>query len=97
MLAVKSYQDRRIIDRVIASRNAHVKILGQSRKPCIVRDISATGALIEFDCVIALPTAFRLDIDADLFEALCELRHRAGRRFGVAFTSNLQGALARYG
>ena len=97
MFALRLSTDCRTMPRREIYRNAHVKVLGAARKPCVVRNISPTGALIEFDCVIALPTAFRLDIDDDLFEALCEIRHQSGRRFGVQFTSNLQGALAKYG
>ena len=97
MLALKTNNDRRTSARAEASLKAHIKVLGQSRKACQVRNISSTGALIEFDAVIALPLVFRLDIDDDLFEAHCEVRHQDGRRFGVQFTSNLQGALAKYG
>ena len=97
MLALNTDYDRRISARAEACVKAHIKVLGHPRKPCLVRNISSTGALIEFDAVIALPLAFRLDIDNDLFEAHCEVRHQSGRRFGIQFTSNLQGALAKYG
>ena len=97
MLALRTDFDRRFSARAEVCLKAHIKVLGQPRKPCLVRSISATGALIEFAAVIALPLAFRLDIDDDLFEAHCEVRHQLGRRFGAQFTSNLQGALAKYG
>ena len=102
MLAVKpnidQWQngDRRHNRRREVRLGAHAKVLGRARIPCVVRNISSTGALIEFETAIALPQAFRLDIDADLFEAHCEVCHQHGRMFGVQFTSNLQMALAKY-
>ena len=97
MLAVKPNLDRRTTGRREVRLSAHVKILGRARIACLVRNISSTGALIEFETVIGLPLAFRLDIDGDLFEAMCEICHQSGRLVGVQFTSNRQGAVAHYG
>ncbi|MEQ1650017.1 MAG: PilZ domain-containing protein [Hyphomicrobiaceae bacterium] len=89
--------DRRIDFRTSVSLPAHIKVAGRARIPCRVLNVSASGALIEMSEDIQLPEHFRLDIDGDLFEAMCELRHSEMRRIGVEFTSNRQGALARYG
>ena len=89
--------DRRFGPRREVTLAAHIKLIGKPRIPCTVRNISPSGALIEFATDIELPATFRLDIDQDLFEVNCELRHGEGRRFGVEFTSNRQGALANYG
>lgn len=96
MLAVRHNVDRRQTPRHDIRLSAHVKVLGRARIPCIVRNISSTGARIEFYAAIALPQSFRLDIDDDLFEAHCDVRHQNGRIYGVQFTSNLQLALAKY-
>ena len=96
MLAIRHSTDRRQSQRTDVRISAHVKVLGRARIPCIVRNISSTGALVEFYAAIALPQSFRLDIDDDLFEAHCDVRHQHGRLYGVQFTSNLQGALAKY-
>ena len=97
MLVVKPNFERWQSGRREVLLAAHVKVPGRERIPCVVRNISSTGALIEFDTAIALPQAFRLDIDADLFEAHCEVGQQRGRLFGVQFTSNLWAALAKYG
>lgn len=89
--------DRRFSNRRAVALAGHVKFAGRPRIPCRVRNISPSGALIEFAADMELPQRFRLDIDDDLFEVDCELRHGDGRRFGVEFTSNRQGAVALYG
>ena len=61
MLAVKpnidQWQngDRRHNRRREVRLGAHAKVLGRARIPCVVRNISSTGALIEFETAIALP------------------------------------------
>jgi hypothetical protein len=96
-LARSTPPDRRIDFRTSVSLPGHIKVIGRARMPCRVVNISASGALIEMSEDIQLPERFRLDIDGDLFEAMCELRHSEQRRIGVEFTTNRQGALARYG
>ena len=89
--------DRRQDFRKKVALVGNIKLLGRARIPCRVLNISASGALLEMTDSIELPQRFRLDIDEDLFEVMCEVRHQAGRRYGVEFASNRQGALARYG
>ena len=96
MFATHHVTDRRFAQRENVRLNAHVKVLGRARIPCVVHNISSTGAMVELGIDLALPETFRLDIDGDLFEATCEVRHRDGRRYGLLFTSNLQAALAKY-
>ena len=95
--APKIDADRRQFARRQVALPGHIKIIGRARIPCFVRNISASGAFIELSDDIQLPPQFRLDIDGDLFETMCELKHQSGRHFGVEFTSNRQGALALYG
>jgi PilZ domain len=96
-LDLRDTLDQRRTHRHTVRLKAHVKVFGRARIPCEVHNIASTGALIVFPVAIALPEAIRLDIDADLFEAQCEICHRSGGQFGVRFTSNLRGAFARYG
>ncbi|MEQ1672067.1 MAG: PilZ domain-containing protein [Hyphomicrobium sp.] len=64
---------------------------------CIVRNISAMGALLEFSEPVIAPKTFRITIDSALFSADCELRHQNGRLVGVMFISNRMEALAAFG
>lgn len=64
-------------------------ILYNDRKitiPCRVRDISETGAKLEFDKQQLLPHHFELKI-RDLPILQCELRWAKGTRAGVRFMS----------
>jgi hypothetical protein len=89
--------NRRVVNRKAVSLAGFVKVGSRARIPCMVRNISPSGALIEFATVMDLPQRFRLDIDSDLFEVECEVRHLDGPSVGVEFTSNRQGAVALYG
>lgn len=89
--------ERRNSPRQEIRRDGFVKVQGMARTPCVVLNISASGALLELLDAIELPQVFKLNIDADLFEADCVVRHSDGRRYGVEFTSNRQGAIALYG
>lgn len=55
------------------------------RLPCIVRNISVGGALLEVDEPKHVPNRFKLVIDADSFEADCDIRHRTEHGVGVFF------------
>lgn len=72
-------------------------ILGDgTRLPCMVRKISPMGANFELESDTALPSTFRLQIPADLFEVECALRNQDGHLVGVEFTSSRAEAMARY-
>ena len=61
---------------------------GGDKYPCIVRDISATGAAIEFpDPVNVLPFAkdFRLIIKDDGLKLACRIVWKRDYRMGVTF------------
>lgn len=64
---------------------------------CVVRNISAMGALIEFPEAVTVPKTFRISIDSAMFSAECELRHQKGTTVGVMFISNRMEALAAFG
>src|ERR1700753_3910571 len=61
---------------------------GGDKYPCIVRDISATGAAIEFtDPISALPFAdgFNLIINDDGLKLACRIVWKRDYRMGVTF------------
>lgn len=55
--------------------------------PCVVRNISDGGAMLEFDQAYILPKDFELYIDLEDYEVSCERRWEAGLNCGVMFTS----------
>ena len=63
---------------------------------CVVRNISPMGALIHFEKPTPVPERFKLVIEADFFEAECEVRHVSGEMVGVEFVTSRLEALARY-
>lgn len=55
--------------------------------PCIIRNLSDTGAKLEFEQAYLLPQEFVLQIDLEDFEVTCERRWEEGLRCGVEFIS----------
>ncbi len=55
--------------------------------PCIIRNLSETGAKLEFEQAYLLPAEFILQIDLEDFEVTCERRWEEGLRCGVEFIS----------
>ena len=76
----RSAPRRRVLKGAVAAYNdRHCTI------PCIVRDISATGARIRSDGTLTIPDSFELIIDLDGTEADCEVVWRKGIEIGVRF------------
>jgi len=55
--------------------------------PCIVRNVSESGALLQFEQAYMLPKEFDLHIDLEDYEVTCERRWEEGLRCGVQFIS----------
>ena len=55
--------------------------------PCIMRDVSDGGALLEVAYPQWLPSRFRVTIEANGLEADCEVVRRTEDAVGVRFTS----------
>ena len=55
--------------------------------PCIVRNLSESGAKLEFEQAYLLPQEFVLQIDLEDFEVTCQKRWEDGLRCGVEFIS----------
>lgn len=56
--------------------------------PCVVRNISDGGAMLEFEQPYILPKDFELYIDLEDYEVSCERRWETGLKCGVMFTSD---------
>lgn len=57
-----------------------------SAVPCIVRDLSETGAKVEFNLGWIVPSHFTLFIELDGFKVECEKVWHKGDLYGVRFT-----------
>jgi hypothetical protein len=57
-----------------------------SAVPCVVRDLSETGAKIEFNLGWIVPDKFTLFVDLDGFKVECEKVWHKGNMYGVRFT-----------
>ncbi len=60
---------------------------GRAPTPCVVRNISVQGALLELDHPERLPSYFTLTIEIDRFSAECEIRHKTAHGAGVFFNA----------
>lgn len=69
---------RALIHACIINKSGH-------RIPCIVRNISKGGALLEVDEPLQLPNNLLLRVETDGFEASCDIRHRTSHAIGVNF------------
>ena len=64
---------------------AQVRLAGRAPVPCIVKDISEQGALLEFFGRPPSNDRFRLTISKNGFDGVCRVRHRKVRTVGVQF------------
>ena len=53
--------------------------------PCMVRDVSATGARLRVDTSVSAPDTFELIIESDGLEASAEVVWRRANELGVRF------------
>lgn len=59
---------------------------GFAARPCVVQDLSASGARISVDDASVLPTTFRLAFSRETRTARnCELVWRRGKSIGIKF------------
>jgi hypothetical protein len=85
MMSIPRAAERRQFGRRQTCLHAVIAARGRSAVPCVVRDLSAEGALLEVGQPSWLPSRFRLRIEADAFEADCEIVHRTDNAVGVRF------------
>jgi hypothetical protein len=65
--------------------HAVAMVAGRAPEPCVVRNISASGALLEFPNAVPVAKGFRLVIDYIRFESWCDVRHQTQNSVGVYF------------
>lgn len=76
--------ETRIAPRVRIMKAAKINY-GGDKYPCIIRDISSTGAALEFSDLIRIPDSFTLIIPDDGLKLPCHVVWRREYRVGVTF------------
>jgi hypothetical protein len=84
-LGAQSHEDQRQFGRRQTVWHAWVLVNGRPAQACIVRNISPTGALLEFPDGAPVAEKFQLVIDYITFSSWCDVRHRAKWSAGVCF------------
>ena len=77
--------ERRHFGRRQTCVHACISARGRSPIPCVMRDVSEAGALLEVSDPQWLPPRFRLIVEANGFEVDCEIVHRSDNAVGVRF------------
>jgi hypothetical protein len=79
--------ERRQFGRRQTYMHARISARGRPSVPCIMRDVSDGGALLEVSYPQWLPSRFRLTLEANGFTADCEIVRRTDGAVGVRFTT----------
>jgi hypothetical protein len=77
--------ERRQFGRRQTFMHAVISLRGRPSVPCVVRNLSTSGALLEVDRPAWLPARFRVIIEAISFETDCEIVHRTNTGVGDRF------------
>jgi hypothetical protein len=77
--------ERRHFGRRNTAIHGWIIVPGRPRVPCLVRNVSEGGALLECTPPGWLPYYFTLQIDCKGFTAFCEVRHTKETWIGVRF------------
>jgi hypothetical protein len=89
------YSEKRQFGRRQTHMRGWIKVAGRPVIPCIVRNLSEGGALLECEDDIWLPFSFRLTSECRQIDRTCEIRHQSGaRRFGVEFVETAEQSVA---
>ncbi len=95
MSALRTSSKRPAFGRRPSLLQAVVLIEGRASLNCFVHDIGEDGAVLEFDCPIALPSRLRLQWEAIGVGADCEVHRTEGPLVEVSFTTDEGPAIAR--
>ena len=77
--------ETRVAPRFRVSKAALIEY-GGDKTPCIIRDLSVTGAALELsDLSMTVPAAFTLLVPEDKLKLPCRVVWRKGFKMGVAF------------
>jgi hypothetical protein len=83
--------DKRQFGRRSSYWHAWVIMNGKRRLPCVVLNISKTGALLEFADILPNTSQFRLVIESHDFDVECQVRHIRSQFVGVYFSHAIYG------
>ncbi|KAB2911029.1 MAG: PilZ domain-containing protein [Hyphomicrobiaceae bacterium] len=87
-LAAKAQGDNRVAPRRRMLKAGIIAYNGRyATLPCMVRDMSATGARLRLSGSVGAPDTFELIIELDGLEANCEVVWRRDQDVGVRFVS----------
>jgi hypothetical protein len=81
----QAFIERRQFGRRTTAIHGWLVIEGRPKIPCLVRNVSEGGALLECEVPAWLPFRFHLLIDCKGFSAWCEVRHSKESWIGVRF------------
>ena len=95
MKAPLSSADRRAFGRRPTYQHAVVLMTGRATVRCIVRDISLTGAMLEFSDSVALSSRIQVRWEGSGLKADCEVRHQHGTKAGIQFTCAIGPRIAK--
>ena len=76
--------ETRVAPRVRVMKAAKINY-GGDKYPCVVRDISSTGAALEFSDLIRIPDGFTLIMPDERLKLPCRVVWRRDYRVGVQF------------
>ena len=76
--------ETRVAPRVRVMKAAKINY-GGDKHPCVIRDISSTGAALEFSDLIRIPDEFTLLMPEERLNLSCRVVWRSQYRVGVTF------------
>ncbi len=80
--------ERRQFGRRHTCLHANIVARGRATEPCVVRNLSVDGALLEVGRPLLLPGRFRLHIEVNGLDIECEIAHRGEHTVGVRFVGS---------
>lgn len=80
--------NKRAAPRLRSLKGAHLVLPnGVSTFQCVVKNMSATGVLVELPSTLAVPNRVTLKMDDGSAERLCDVAWRTETRLGLHFVS----------
>ncbi len=80
-------RERRSFGRRHSCIHATLFVPGRPPSPCIVRNFSTAGALLEMSDLVEPPFRVKLRLSDSSRDIECEIKHVHGHRIGVSFIS----------
>ena len=80
-----TFGTRRQFGRRQTNWHGWVKVRGRPVVPCLVKDFSQGGALLEFEIPPGFPDQFQITIESEKFQSWCKVRHIEPGHMGVEF------------